>query len=201
MGSKAAKVAGIVEKYANIVKSAGNTLKQWTLQKLPNDIKGIFGKKPVKQPKSLTQKIDEAIQAQKRAESEYEVLRQGNKTIAHDDIKTISGWSEKPNGYSDISPETVKNYSKEINHEMKSAGGLDQKNRGGFDGKYNSSHAEKQLLTEKPNEPLGVSRTMCDDCQKFASKQAVKTQEHVVVADPNGVHIFDPNGTHVFIPK
>ena len=58
MGSKAAKVAGIVEKYANIVKSAGNTLKQWTLQKLPNAIKGIFGKKkpPPELPVNATNK-------------------------------------------------------------------------------------------------------------------------------------------------
>lgn len=78
---------------------------------------------------------------------------------------------------------------------------MDQVNNGGFEGKYNSSHAEKQLLTERPNEPTGVSRPMCSDCQGFASKQAVATGQDVVVSDPNGTHVFYPDGSSEFIPK
>ena len=44
MGSKMAKIAGIVDKAGDILKAAGGKIKQWTLNKLPKAIKGIFGK-------------------------------------------------------------------------------------------------------------------------------------------------------------
>jgi hypothetical protein len=45
MGSKAAKVANVADIVADIAKSAGSKVKQWTLDKLPKGFKGIFGKK------------------------------------------------------------------------------------------------------------------------------------------------------------
>lgn len=60
---------------------------------------------------------------------------------------------------------------------------------------------KKKLLTEKPNEPIGVDRPMCDDCTSFAQKQAIAAGKLVVVTDPNGTHIFQPDGTEIFIPK
>jgi len=47
MGSKMAKIAGIIDKAGDILKAAGGKIKQWTLNKLPKAIKGIFGKKKV----------------------------------------------------------------------------------------------------------------------------------------------------------
>ena len=47
MGAKMAKGAGYVDKVLDITKAAGNTLKKWTLGKLPKAIKGIFGKKRI----------------------------------------------------------------------------------------------------------------------------------------------------------
>ena len=44
MGSKMAKIAGIIYKAGDILKAAGGKIKQWTLNKLPKAIKGIFGK-------------------------------------------------------------------------------------------------------------------------------------------------------------
>ncbi len=151
---------------------------------------------------SLMQKIDEANEAQSKSQIEYDALgnKYKKKTVAHDEIKTLSGWSDKPEGYTDVSPDKVKQYSGEICHEPSKAGAMDQKHNGGFDGKYNSSHAEKQLLTEKPNEPVGVSRPMCKDCQNFASKQAQATGKNVIVSDPDGVRIFKPDGSVQFIP-
>ena len=66
-----------------------------------------------------------------------------SKTVASDDIKTLSGWKDTPEGYGGATPKEVKSYSDKIGHQPKKAGAMDQKNRGGFDGKYNSSHAEK----------------------------------------------------------
>ena len=104
------------------------------------------------------------------SEFEYKVVEKqyGSKTVASDSIKTISGWKYIPEGYTKTSPEVVNKYSASINHTPKAAGGADQIKNGGFKGKYNSSHAEKQLLTAKPNEPIGVSRNMCSDCKAFA---------------------------------
>ena len=200
MGGKMAKISGVVDKVLDAVKVAGGKLKQKILGQLKKAIKGVFGK-GAKETKTLIQKIEEAIKAQERAQAEYEALGKWNKTVAHDDIKTISGWSETPSGYTEVFPEKVKSYSETIGHDIKNAGALDQKRYGGFDGKYNSSHAEKKLLTEKPNEPIGVSRPMCKDCREFAGKQAVKIEEDVIVADPNGVHIFKKDGGHDFIFK
>ena len=64
----------------------------------------------------------------------------------------------------------------------------------GFAGKYNSSHAEKKILTEKPNEPIGVTRPMCSDCEQFCKQQAKATNQPVVVTDPEGTKIFYPDG-------
>ncbi len=149
----------------------------------------------------ITNKIDDANNAQKRAEETFNNSGDKSKTVASDDIKTLSGWKEKPEGFTDVTPEQVKSYSNEIGHNPKRAGAMDQINNGGFEGKYNSSHAEKQLLTAKPNEPVGVSRDMCTDCQNFASKQAQTTGESVIVSDPKGTRIFNPDGSVDFIPK
>jgi hypothetical protein len=163
---------------------------------------GIKGK-AYEKGMSLPEKITKAQEAQQRAQTEFDNLgkKYKSKTVAADDIKTLSGWSEKPSGFTDVDPSSVKQHSDVIGHVPRKAGALDQVKDGGFDGKYNSSHAEKQLLTEKPNEPTGVSRDMCTDCQNFAKKQAIHTQKEVVVSDPSGTHVFHPDGSFDFIPK
>ena len=50
MGSKMAKIAGIADKVGEILKATGGKLKKWTLGKLKNAKKGIFGKKPLNAP-------------------------------------------------------------------------------------------------------------------------------------------------------
>ncbi|MBO9593090.1 MAG: hypothetical protein J7599_09275 [Niabella sp.] len=155
---------------------------------------------PAPTVESLVQKANEAYE---RAKAEYEALGQQytKKTVASDDIKTLSGWGEKPEGYADISPESVKDQADAIGHEPRKAGAMDQKHNGGFDGKYNCSHSEKQIWTQKPNEPIGSSREVCPDCQGFGSKQAVATGKPNVVAGPEGTHIYYPDGTYEFIPR
>ncbi|WDF54386.1 hypothetical protein [Mucilaginibacter sp. KACC 22063] len=152
---------------------------------------------------NLEGKISESQTARDRAIDEYNQLGKNfeSKTVATDGIKAVSGWKESPGGYTDVPPKKVKSYSDEIGHSPKKAGAMDQIKQGGFDGKYNSSHAEKKVLVNSPNEPVGVSRPMCVDCQSFAQKQAIATGKEVIVSDPEGTRIFNPDGTVEFIPK
>lgn len=97
---------------------------------------------------SLVEKSQEAFdraQLEKlELDSKYE-----SKTVVSDDIKTLSGWKDTPEGYGGATPKEVKSYSDKIGHQPKKAGAMDKKNRGGFDGKYNSSHAEKKITNRK----------------------------------------------------
>lgn len=116
-----------------------------------------------------------------------------NKTVASDSIQAISGWTVV-DGYTTISPEKVSEYCSDIGHVPLPAGAADQVYCGGFPGKFNCSHSEKKILTQMPNEIIGVSKEMCDDCIEFCMKQAQYTQKVVIVADPLGIHVFSPNG-------
>ena len=64
----------------------------------------------------------------------------------------------------------------------------------GVIGRYWATHAEKQLSYRAPNEPIGVNRPMCDDCQNFFKQLAQRTSQIQVVADPSVTRIFYPNG-------
>ena len=197
MGSKMAKIAGIIDKAGDILKAAGGKIKQWTLNKLPKAIKGIFGK-GAKVAKSIDEMINESKSAFRRALNEKAKLqppsKYKNKAIASDSIKSVSGWTDT-DGFSKIKPSEVKKYSDEIGHTPKNGGASDYAGKDtGFDGKYNSSHAEKKILSENPNEPIGVTEPMCKDCQEFCSKQAKSTGEPVVVTDPECTRVFHPDG-------
>ena len=48
MGGKVAKFASLTDKFGDILKATGSKLKNWTLSKLKNPFKGIFGKKKSK---------------------------------------------------------------------------------------------------------------------------------------------------------
>jgi hypothetical protein len=124
-----------------------------------------------------------------------------DKAVAADGQPTVSGWSPPPEGFAKATPEEVLAHSKKIGHTPKPAGGLDQTNRGGFSGKYNSSHAEKQQAVIAPNKPVAVDLPMCDDCQAFYQKQAIYTKTTQVVTDPNGTWTFHPNGLIEFTFK
>ena len=42
-----------------------------------------------------------------------------SKTVASDDIKTLSGWKDTPEGYGGATPKEVKSYSDKIGHQPK----------------------------------------------------------------------------------
>jgi uncharacterized Zn-binding protein involved in type VI secretion len=148
--------------------------------------------------------VRRSIAASQAAEARASTFAQDfppKKTVSSDGKKTVSGWSETPRGYQNVSPEEVAAYSNKIGHDLKPAGGQDQVNRGGFPGKYHASHAEKQMALASPDEPIGVSKPMCPDCQGFFSKHAVHTGKSQTVSDPEMTRIFNPDGTVQEIPR
>jgi len=124
-----------------------------------------------------------------------------DKTVASDGEKTLSGWTNKPPGYADVDPVHVVHLSNQNGHELRSGGAQDQINNGGFPGKYNASHAEKQMTVASPDEPVGVSKPMCRDCQDYFAAQAQETGRPQVVTDPEVTRVFWPDGSIDEIPK
>ena len=144
--------------------------------------------------------ITAAINAYKRAiaiqEENSTVKSMQNKTFASDSIVAVSGWSNNE-GFTQVSPKDVFDYCVSIEYIPSASGAFDQISRGGFKGKFNCSHAEKKILCQKPNEIIGVTRIMCRDCKKFCKKQAIKTNQIVIVVDPEFINIFTPDGIEI----
>lgn len=92
-------------------------------------------------------------------------------------------------------------YSKEIGHQLKSSGGMDQVKNGGFKGKYLASHAEKKMAINSPNQPIGVSKPMCRDCKEFFKKHAQYQGKDQIVTDTKVTRIFHPDGNVTKILK
>ncbi|MBO1351307.1 MAG: hypothetical protein EBE86_029870 [Hormoscilla sp. GUM202] len=113
-----------------------------------------------------------------------------NKTIAgvEGGPRTLSGWKQEP-GYLQTT-ERVMSYCEEIGYQLRPAGPLDK----GVPGRYNASHAEKQLSVAEPHKPIGVSSEMCLDCQEYFQALASYTGRYQIVADPKVTRIFHPDG-------
>lgn len=103
--------------------------------------------------------------------------------------RTISGWKEIE-GYTQATDIVIAK-CQEIGHQLKLAGPLDK----GVPGRYNASHAEKQISVLHPNQPIGVSSEMCADCQEYFKALVCHTGNIQVVADPKAVRIFRPDGS------
>lgn len=155
---------------------------------------------------AIANELDEANRAFERAQEAQNSLpatrELSGKTVASDGAPTISGWAEpKPNGFGGASPTAVQQKSIQIGHDLTPAGGRDQLNNGGFPGKYNASHAEKQQSLLHPGEPVGVTRPVCTDCQAYFQKLAEAEHTRYVVTDPDETWIFNPDGTVERIPR
>ena len=110
-------------------------------------------------------------------------------------MMTISGWTKRE-GFTQATNEVMK-LCREIGHEPRPHKLFDQ----GQPGRYNSSHAEKQLSVAAPNEPMAVSIPMCSDCKPYFQKLARFTNEAQVVADPDKIRIFHPDGSIISLPN
>lgn len=157
--------------------------------------------------KQNKEKIEKSKEAKERAIDEH--MKLGRKyrknTIASDGIKTINGWSENtPEGFSRANPKEIHDYSQNsLGYEIERSGGLDYGGNKdeGFPGKRRASDAEKQLIFQKSNEPIGVSREMCQDCTNFFEKEAQYRECSLAVSEPGGTNVFDKNGSRFFIPE
>jgi hypothetical protein len=143
--------------------------------------------------------IGESRAALNRAEDAREALPKtrkfDQKTVSADGGKTMSGWEEpRPDGYDFATPHEVRDYSKEIGHDLRSSGARDHVGDGGFDGAASASHAEKQMAVAHPNDPLGVSKPMCNDCQQFFQQHARFQGKPQTVTDPLGTWRFPADG-------
>ena len=107
----------------------------------------------------------------------------------------VSGWTSIPERDVAVDPELVHEHAEAIGHDLRPAGALDQVDEGGFPGKYYASHAEKQQIVVRPDEPVGVSRPMCDDCIRFFQREAAYQQRPVTVSDPQTTRVFFRDGS------
>jgi hypothetical protein len=89
---------------------------------------------------------------------------------------------------------TVADHADEIGHEL-APHGRDNLKQGGFPGEYHASHAEKQQIVARPNEPVAVTKPMCPDCVKFFQKEAKWRDVAQEVLDPDCKRIFHPDGS------
>ncbi|OPZ85390.1 MAG: hypothetical protein BWY74_03933 [Firmicutes bacterium ADurb.Bin419] len=150
--------------------------------------------------------IEQSKEARSRAVETHQQLGDDfqNSTIASDGINTINGWAvNTPEGFTRANPKEINDYSKNtLKYEITKSGGLDYGGikEEGFDGKRRASDAEKQLIFQKSNEPIGVSREMCPDCVNFFQKEAQYRKTTQVVSEPGGTNIFDANGDKFFLP-
>jgi len=162
----------------------------------PSPRKGA-GEKP-----AMATLIEQSKAAQGRASAAAEQLpnRFSGKAVASDGQKTVSGWRTPPEGFAKATPEQVADYSKQIGYDLKPEPWADQTGSGGFPGKYNASHAEKQMAVLSPGDPIGVSKPMCPDCLGFFKQQAIATGRTEVVSDPSVTRIFSPDGSITEVP-
>lgn len=153
-------------------------------------------KNAAKNKTSLDDRIRQAELAQKKAgdlSDKYGYSKRPKKTIASDGTtNTLSGWKklDENSEFTRASVEDVFHKSNEIGHKLRNAGACDQ----GIPGRYNASHAEKQLsvLSDKP---IGISQPMCKDCQDYFKKLSVNEGKEYVTADPETIRIFKPDGS------
>ena len=65
----------------------------------------------------------------------------------------------------------------------------DNVSKGGGEGYFYCSHAEREL-SHRTNRPIGVSRRMCNECVNYFRN----IQSQRIVADPDFIRIFEANG-------
>ncbi|MBW4507122.1 MAG: hypothetical protein KME64_11495 [Scytonematopsis contorta HA4267-MV1] len=168
--------------------------------------------------------LKNAISYQEKALEIYNVLNEGKsvkpkmvkrKTIAvSDNTGVISGWNSLNPKWNKFIAENY-NVSLEQNETKVREfyqNHIEKFNQYGYKtkkwdldpqedlGKHYRSHAEKQISVIKPCNSIGVSRGICEeDCYPYLRALAQIRQQHIVVADPNGVYLFHYNGQVKFV--
>ena len=105
----------------------------------------------------------------------------------------LSGWSkDRPPGFLDPNVEEVLQVTDEMGHP-RTPYFRDQ----GVSGQYFASHAERQMALNAEWPHIGVSKTMCADCQDWFRSLAQYQRRDWYVTDPNGTWIFRTDGSVV----
>jgi hypothetical protein len=124
----------------------------------------------------------------------------GGRTVASNagGQRTVSGWTEQA-GFvnSNTATNEVMALSRQMGYDIPAAGAMDN----GVPGRFFASHAETQMAAMHPNQPIAVSREMCQQCQNWFSALARHRGQNQVVADPRWVRFFRADGTVVAIPR
>lgn len=107
-------------------------------------------------------------------------------TIADGSITTHSGWSSR-SGYVQGTRQAF-----ELADEIGFKFSPHRFDPASSPGTYYASHAEVQLASLAPNQPIGVSNPMCTECQRFFSRLATFTGQIQYVKDPIQLWIFKP---------
>lgn len=110
---------------------------------------------------------------------------------------SVSGYKPLPESKVSATPEQVAQHVNErLKLTLKPAGGHDVAgNEPGFPGKYHASHAEVQQMVARPNEPVGVSKDMCESCRAIFKAEAKYQNRAQIVSDPQATRVFEPDGT------
>lgn len=168
--------------------------------------------------------IENAKLYQQKASQIYSILQGGDlvkpkmlkrKTIAvSENIGAISGWNSLNPKWKEFIAENnnvslsqdevlVKEFYQNYIDEFRKYGyetkkwDLDPQEEPGC---HYRSHAEKQISVIKPCNSIGVSRAICEeDCYPYLCALAQIRQQHIVVADPNGIYLFYSNGQVKFV--
>ena len=105
----------------------------------------------------------------------------------------LSGWSkDRPPGFLDPNVEEVLQVTDEMGHP-RTPYFRDQ----GVPGQYFASHTERQMALNAEWPHIGVSKTMCADCQGWFRSLAQYQRRDWYVTDPNGTWIFRTDGSVV----
>jgi Domain of unknown function (DUF4157) len=70
----------------------------------------------------------------------------------------------------------------------------------GNEGKYESSHSERQAAAGNSDQHFASSKDLCPQCQSWFSARAVAEGRPQFVADPQGVRVFTPDGGQTLVP-
>ena len=102
----------------------------------------------------------------------------------------LSGWGHE-RGYPQMT-DAVRIRAVEIRHPLEPHPFDDA-----FDGQYHASHAEKQVAELARDQPIAVSREMCEDCQGYFQRLTDYRNTPPIVRDPSKTFIFVPGGVTV----
>lgn len=166
------------------------TRNQGDTQKLNNPQERRSEKEHEVSMERLSPELRESVRSARAAQKEIGVFPPDKAAATVEGgPRTLSGWEHKQDGFVQAT-DRVMERSKEIGHGLACSGYLDK----GVPGRYNASHAEKQISIIAPDKPIAVSRPMCDDCPKYFTSLARFTDKPQVVSDTEYVRIFYPNG-------